>query len=114
VIYEYQTEDGRIVEHVQLLKDMTPLPESIPHPDDGAPAKRVWGAASVPSPKGWPMQPCVASGVQPEQAQELRDLFKKAGVPTEITKEGDPIYTSPEHRRRALKVRGLYDRSSYH
>ena len=112
MIYDYQTEDGRVVTHVQALRDMTPLPETITLPD-GAIAKRVWSQVAAPSPRGWPMKPCVASGVQPEQAQELRDLFKKAGVPTEVTKGGAPIYTSPEHRRKALKVRGLYDRSSY-
>ena len=51
--------------------------------------------------------------VDGEQAQELRDLFKREGVPTEVTAAGDPIYTSPEHQRRALKVRGLRNRAAY-
>ena len=110
--YEFKTEDGRIVTHEQALRDMTPLPETITL-EDGAVAKRVWGAAATPSPKGWPMEPCIASGVQPDQAQELRDLFKRKGVPTEVTSGGDPIYRSPEHRRRALKARGFRDLSGY-
>jgi len=61
----------------------------------------------------WPMEPCVGSGVNANQAQELRDFLAKSGVPTEVTNDGDPIYTSPEHRRKALKARGLYDKSSF-
>lgn len=111
--YEYQTEDGEVVTRTLTLSEAlkAPIPDAITL-EDGRVAKRVWGVAT-PSPKGWPMKPCIASGVQPEQAQELRDLFKRHGVPTEVTKDGDPIYTSPKHREKCLKVRGLYDRSSY-
>lgn len=112
MIYQYQAEDGRIVEHVQALKDMTPLPEVMTL-EDGTVAKRVWGAPAAPTSKCWPMPPCYASGVRPEQAQELRDLLKSKGVPTEVTSQGDPIYVSLEHRRRALKARGMVDRAGY-
>ena len=64
------------------------------------------------SPRGWPMT-CYASGVHPDDAQALRDEFKRVGVPTEVTPGGDPIYVSPEHRRRALKARGMFDKASY-
>lgn len=63
--------------------------------------------------KGWPMKPCVGSGVHASQAGELREHFKEAGVSTEVTPDGDPIYTSPQHRKRALKCRGMYDRDSF-
>ena len=62
---------------------------------------------------GWPMAPCLASGVHPNQAQELRDCLSNAGVPTEVTSDGDPIYRTPTHRKRALKARHLVDKSSY-
>ena len=61
----------------------------------------------------WPMEPCIASGVHPDQAQELRGHLEKHGCKTEVNKEGNPIYTSASHRKRALKCRGLNDRNSY-
>jgi hypothetical protein len=67
---------------------------------------------SVPSSRGWPMT-CVASGVHASQAGELRDCLARAGVPTEVTKDGDPVYRSAIHRKKALKARGFVDRSSY-
>ena len=69
-------------------------------------------AVGVPASAGWPMT-CYASGVAPSQAQELRDFYLKNGVPTEVTADGDPIYRSAAHRRRALKVRGMHDKSSF-
>jgi hypothetical protein len=76
--------------------------------------KRSYAAEqkSVPAAKGWPMT-CVASGVNAAQAGELRDHLARAGVPTEVTSDGDPVYTSAKHRRKALKARGLFDRSSF-
>ena len=66
----------------------------------------------VPPTAGWPIE-CVASGVHPDQRQELSDFLAKRGVPTEVSKDGNPIYTSPQHRRKALKARGIHDRNSY-
>lgn len=68
--------------------------------------------ASVPATKGWPMT-CVASGVNAAQAGQLRDYLARSGVPTEVTRDGDPIYRDAAHRRKALKARGLFDRSSF-
>ena len=61
----------------------------------------------------WPMPPCSASGVHADQAQELRDHLKSNGCATEVTSDGDPIYTSASHRKRALKIRGLHDNNSF-
>jgi len=60
----------------------------------------------------WPME-CVASGVHVLQSDELREHFRKSGVPTEVSRDGNPIYRNAQHRRRALKSRGMVDRSSY-
>ena len=61
----------------------------------------------------WPMEPCVASGVHADQSQDLRDHLKANGCPTEVTGDGDPIYTSAKHRKKALKIRGLHDNHSF-
>lgn len=61
----------------------------------------------------WPMEPCVSSGVQPWQAQELRDFHKKHGITAEVNNDGDPIYESPGQRRKALKARNIVDKSSF-
>ena len=76
--------------------------------------KRDFAAEQVgrPSRAGWPLT-CFASGVNANQAGELRDHFKKHGCPTEVTRNGDPVYTSHSHRKRALKCRGIYDRAGF-
>jgi hypothetical protein len=76
--------------------------------DYGSERKSLQTETSV----GWPMPPCNSSGVQPEQAQELRDHFKKHGVPTEVTKQGDPIYRTPTHQKRALACRGMHNKAA--
>jgi len=77
-------------------------------------ARRCFSAESkgVPPKKGWPME-CIASGVNAEQGKELADHLKKNGVPTEVTPDGNPVYRDKKHRDKALKVRGMHDRSSY-
>ena len=66
----------------------------------------------VPSTKGWPLE-CVASGVHPSQAGELREFYRKNGCPTEVSEDGNPIYRNAAHRRKALKLRGFKDKASY-
>lgn len=63
--------------------------------------------------KGWPME-CVASGVHASQAGELREHFKRHGVPTDVTHDGNPIYRDANHRKRALKCRGFVDKAAYY
>lgn len=62
---------------------------------------------------GWPMAPCFASGVNANQAQDLRDHYKKHGLNIHVTKDGDPVYESARQRRAALKCRNLHDCSSF-
>lgn len=82
---------------------------------DGLEAKRDYQAerVAVPSTAGWPMEPCCASGVHADQAQELRDHFRNCGVPTEVNGDGDPTYTSAIHQKKALAVRGFHLNNSF-
>ena len=109
-IYCYKTEQGVTDEMVFPFGE---APETVEI--NGEIALRDW-AAEHGCPRraggGWPFE-CLASGVRPEQAGELRELFRREGVPTEVSSDGNPIYTSPGHRRKALMVRGFCDRNSY-
>ena len=74
----------------------------------------VEGRAPVEKKTGdWPPIECIASGVAPQQAQELRDFFSAHGEQVEVSNSGDPIYTSAAQRKRLLKLRGLHDRNSF-
>ena len=121
-IYCYTTNEGETIER-QFSFQKT-VPEQIrvmgktarrDRQAEGAPRCFVKGSRT-PVKQGlgkWPMEPCVASGVNASQAQELRDYLANRGCPTEVSKDGDPIYISAAHRRKALKLRGMHDNSSY-
>lgn len=126
-VYCYETDDGVVIERFfpvgraprQIVVEMTPpvKPDDPPtkrHLPRLAYARRSYAAerASVPASSGWPMT-CFASGVGAAQAGQLRDFLAKSGVPTEVTKDGDPVYRDPKHRKKALKARGMFDRASY-
>jgi hypothetical protein len=108
--YCYSTESGIVAE---LFYPMGKAPGAVTLPN-GELAVRDFGAehGARPAGSGWPME-CVASGVNAEQANELRAFFQKSGVPTDVTRDGNPVYTSASHRRAALRVRGLHDRNSF-
>jgi len=118
-VYCYKTEDNLIVDRTFPVGQ---APKSIVLPD-GKVAIRdyqaeaqgmlctVKGSTSSRKP-AWP-QVCYASGVHPGQANELRQHLRERGCPTEVTKGGDPIYTSAAHRKKALKIRGMHDRNSF-
>jgi hypothetical protein len=101
----------RVVERVFSVRDR---PETITV--KGLVYKRdrasEFGGVSVPSSAGWPME-CLASGVHASQAGELRKFFSDHGCPTEVTADGNPVYRSAAHRKKALKLRGFRDNSSY-
>lgn len=109
VTYCYSTKDGTIHERSY---PMGKAPKEIRV--GRKVAKRNFFAERVgrPATKGWPLT-CYASGVNTKQAGELRQHFKDIGVPTDVTPDGDPIYVSHEHRKRALKARGLHDQASF-
>ena len=69
--------------------------------------------ANVPSESNWP-QECVASGVNAAQAGELREHFKRNGLNISVSDDGDPTYISANQKSKALKCRGLVDKSSYY
>ena len=62
--------------------------------------------------RAWPMPPCVGSGVHASDGPKLAKFLKDHGCPTEVV-DGDPIYTSAAHRRKALKCRGLRDNNAH-
>ena len=68
-------------------------------------------ASSVPG-HTWPMT-SDALAVHPKQIAEFREHARKSGVPTDFTKTGEPILTSPGHRRKYMKSRGFFDRNCY-
>lgn len=68
--------------------------------------------ASVPATAGWPLE-CPSSGVNVEQAGELREHFSKAGIPTDVSERGNPIYRDAKHRKKALASRGLFDKDAF-
>lgn len=108
--YCYSNRAGRVEDRVFPLGK---APDTVRF-DDGSLALRDYAAEHRPSKagSGWPME-CVASGVNAEQAGELRELFRRHNCPTEVTRDGDPVYTSARHRKEALKIRGMYDRSAF-
>lgn len=105
--YTFVTDDGEQIEHICSYKDLTDTIKL----DDGRIAKRDFAAdlltISRPSPKGWPMKPCVSTGVGAHQAHELREFYRKHGETIEVSKSGDPVYTSQRQMDRDLKLRGF-------
>ena len=106
--YCYKSKGGVTVERQFPMGE---APESV-QTDDGENAFRDYRAeqVKVPATSGWPIE-CVASGVNATDAGKLRKFFKDRGCPTEVTRDGDPIYRDRAHRDRALRLRGLHDRN---
>jgi len=107
--YCYVTDDGQVDEIVAPIGE---APKTIKI--NGVEAHRDFRAENVgvPAPGGWPMT-CVASGVHPADAGKLRQHLADKGVPTDVTRDGDPVYRDAAHRRRALKARGMFDKTDY-
>jgi hypothetical protein len=62
---------------------------------------------------GWPIESS-AAGVHPDEVPDMKKIDAKHGVPTEYTKDGDPSFTGPEHRRKYMKVHKMHDRNCYY
>lgn len=59
----------------------------------------------------WPMA-SYAAGVHPKQIVETRKFDSEHEVPTDYTEDGDPIFTSPAHRKKYCEAHGLFDRNA--
>ena len=110
VTYCYITEDGRSEDRFFPMGTAPPSINFI----DGSVAKRDYAAEHRPrkAGSGWPMT-CYASGVNPNQAQELRDFYKKHSFRCDVKNSGDPVYENSSHRKAALKLRNLHDKHSF-
>jgi hypothetical protein len=106
-VYCYSNKAGKVIEKVFPVGKAPEMLKGGFERDFGA------EGASVPSTAGWPME-CLGSGVNAEQGRELGEFLSKAGVPTDISKDGNPIYRSASHRREALKARNFVDKGSYY
>ena len=108
-VYCYETEYGEVKERVFPMGKAPPF-----ICEHGVRAHRSfrYERKGVPPTSGWPME-CVASGVNAEDAGKLKAFLAQEGVKTEVTPDGNPIYKNHIHRRRALKARGLVDKSAY-
>ena len=101
--YTYVTDDGEHIERVCSVREY----QAEIVLEDGRVAKRNYkvdfSTLNRPSPAAWPMKPCISTGVNANQAQELRDFYKKNNLPIEVTKSGD-ISTSRNLRYNCLIV----------
>jgi len=61
---------------------------------------------------GWPIE-CIASGVNANQAPELRKFFRDAKINCEVSSDGNPVYTDATHQAKCLKARHLHHRNSF-
>ena len=108
--YCYKTEEGETAEAIFAMGE---APEMILV--GGQEAVRDFQAEQGGAPRstgsGWPMAPCFASGVNAAQAPELRKFLADRGCPTEVTSDGDPVYRSPAHQKKALGLRNLHNKA---
>lgn len=110
-IYCYRTKNNEFVEKLFRVGE---APDEILL-DGGETATRCFQAEHAPRNAGyagWPIV-CFASGVHPNQAGELRKFLAERGCPTEVTRDGDPVYRDAAHRRKALRLRGMHDNCSF-
>lgn len=108
--YCYQDPQGFIHERQFRIGE---APKSIDLGARGT-ANRCFGAEvkTVPIGSGWPLE-CVASGVNAKDGPALAQHLRERGCPTDVSKDGNPIYRDAAHRKRALKIRGYHDKNAY-
>jgi hypothetical protein len=59
----------------------------------------------------WPMT-SYACGVHADEVPGRMVADREAGVPTEYSRDGDPVFTSAGHRNKYLNMRGIHDRNA--
>lgn len=52
-----------------------------------------------------------AAAIHPDQIPEAREYDRQHGVPTEYTRDGQPVFTDRAHRKAYCEAHGLYDRN---
>jgi hypothetical protein len=62
-------------------------------------------------PANWPME-SDALGVHESQIEQARAESVRVGVPTDFTRDGRAILTSPGHRKRYAEAIGFFDRNA--
>lgn len=63
-------------------------------------------------PKGYPIR-SMSMAVHTTQIKEAMEHDRKLGVPTNYSRNGEPIWTDAAHRKRFMKAHKLIDRNSY-
>ena len=109
----YTTDDGKAPETVERRYPSGKAPRKVKIAG-GRWAYRDIAAehqGTKPKPGTWPMHSDFA-GVNPSQNREAYEHSVREGVPTEFDKTGAAIFTSREHRKKYLKIAGLYDRDA--
>lgn len=59
----------------------------------------------------WPME-SEALGVAPQDAPRAMAEDRRLGVPTDYSREGNPIFNSAKHRKQWCKAHGYHDRNA--
>lgn len=118
--YQFQTEDGEIVELTMSFSDFdNRVRDGHITLDDGRVATSFfgnWGASKrhrsvATCPGNYPMV-SYAAGVHPSQIAEQQAVLKAEGVRnTHFTKDGDPVFEDRSHRREYCEALGLFDRN---
>ena len=61
-------------------------------------------------PSCWPMTSIAAAvGTNPKELAAVREIDRKAGVPTDYDGRGRPILRDRAHRKRYLRAHGMHD-----
>ena len=124
--YLYSVRDGN--EIVEVMMDIDELMQrescGFMYLPDGREAQRAVGEESLrdgmrpqstkkPRTKArWPLV-SVNAGVNPDQAEELREFWEEHQVTgCEVTSDGDVVWNDRKARKRDCEARGLYDRNA--
>ena len=67
--------------------------------------------AATRPPGNWPME-SDAVGVDASQVDEARAESVRLGVPTDFSRDGCAIFTSPSHRKKYAEAIGYFDRNA--
>lgn len=118
MLYVYElTATGEIIEVIQTVDEMLACKQedgSFNLPQGNA-VRRMdvehGGFHNVAS-ANWPMA-SEAAGVMPHQIKENVEYMRQRGVPTDFTRDGKMIFTSHDHRKRALKAIGMHDKQAF-